>query len=121
VIISRKQAEAAAVTLGIGLAGLTESDVQAAYRGRARETHPDVTGDAAAFVEVDRSKHVLINWLQRQPDAAPHPLVGGCSGCDGTGFVRMRGASFGSSLRRQCGKCKGTGDTNYEHEKGSGD
>lgn len=119
-IVSRTQAEEASKELLIHvffLQGLTVEVVQQAYRSRARETHPDTGGTLEQFVAVDRAKHVLIAWLNRQPEAVAKALQPElCNACDGTGTIHV-GRGFVKPLRMQCGKCKGTGDLSYDHDK----
>lgn len=96
----------------------TEELVNKAYRQASRMVHPDAGGDAETFARVDRAKHVLLGWLARQPETVDAALGGLCTDCNGTGHVKMQRA-WGPALRKQCPRCRGTGDTNYEHEKGT--
>lgn len=95
---------------------LTLQVVKEAYRSRCRETHPDMGGTAEAFAAVDRAKHILLKWLERDPE----PKVAGagqvCDRCDGRGYIESRRAW--RSMKMQCPKCRGTGDLDSEHEKG---
>ena len=52
----------AAVVLGLGLPWTLES-IKKAFKRRARETHPDLGGNADAFKEVDAARQVLEEHL----------------------------------------------------------
>jgi DnaJ-class molecular chaperone len=44
--------------LGVAV-GAAAADIRAAYKRRARETHPDMGGDAERFIEVCKAYHAL--------------------------------------------------------------
>lgn len=127
-IISDKMARGALTLLtawagygsGEELGDLTEDAVKEYYREAAKTAHPDKGGSAEQFAEVDRAKHVLLEWLKRQtptvtPDHGPRRK---CHMCGGKGFVMsQRGWR---QLRTSCGACRGTGDLDTEHDYGDG-
>jgi len=90
---------------------VTAETIQAAYKRRARETHPDAPGGSAeAFVSVDKAKHILLVWLQRkQPPASATDKGAKCPTCDGSGFI-WQASGFKRGLKRQCAPCHGTGE-----------
>lgn len=98
-------------------------EVNASYRKAAAHTHPDAPGGSIeAFAKVDRAKHILLKWLEKQSGpAAPAPAgAAPCPACDGKGFVTtkaQRGFKI-TELRRQCRRCNGTGEDGVEHDKG---
>jgi DnaJ-class molecular chaperone len=106
----------AAALLGI-IDPYTEADVSAAYRAKAKTTHPDAGGSSEAFAAVDRAKHVLMRWLERsdRSEAAADTGVK-CQRCNGTGYTVSQRAWRG--MRVQCIRCRGTGEEGVEHEKG---
>lgn len=117
-IINTKMAREAADTLGVPLDGLTKDIVNAHYKRRARVTHPDAGGSVEAFAAVDRAKHVLHRWLDRQGPPV-EPTVGArvvCHTCQGKGFL-MRPSAF-RQMRVACPGCRGSGELGVEHEKG---
>ena len=129
-IVNRKHAEEAWATLlaaeypgqHVG-APMPESagEVTASYRKAAANTHPDAGGTLEAFAAVDRAKHVLLKWLERQSKEAPAKLEADhCPDCEGRGFV-VRKAQRGfktTELRIQCRKCRGTGELGVEQDVG---
>lgn len=125
-IVSQRQAEEAWELLArsIGtrdltpLHEITEALVSSRYRYCTLFTHPDREGGSLEkFTPVDRAKHMLLAWLARAPEGAPTTLGGDeCPDCSGTGILKVQ-RGFTAPLRRQCGKCKGTGDLSYEHDK----
>lgn len=116
-IISKQAAEAAALVLGLDLGDhLDETAITVAYRAKARETHPDAGGSAEAFARVDRAKHVMIHWIKRVKEETVQAAIDGlCENCGGSGFIKQH-RGFAAPLRRQCPRCRGTGDINYEHD-----
>lgn len=99
------------------LDGRTADQVNAAYRIAARYTHPDKGGDAETFARVDYAKCLLIKWLERQEEPRTADFADGlCKQCDGLGFHKVTHGF--KTTRRACQACRGTGDMNYEHEKG---
>lgn len=104
------------------LNGACEEAVKSAYKAAARKAHPDAGGSVEEFAAVDRAKHVLLKWLERQTrEEAPAPSASeSCPDCKGKGFVEQRtqqGFKI-STLRVQCRKCRGTGELGVEHDKG---
>lgn len=118
-IVNRAHAEEASKELlvhALFLQGITAEQVNEAYRSRARETHPDAGGDAADFARVDRAKHILLEWLKRNPEsAAPAALGGQCPRCEGNGYVNIQ-RGF-RAMRMQCPRCHGTGDADYTPDR----
>lgn len=121
-IVSRKMAEDAALIFGFDIdSGLLAADqINAAYRAEAKKAHPDLGGSPEAFAAVDRAKHILLAWLERQGDSEPTKPHGGvtvCPRCDGRGFLELR-RGFAAPLRRQCPTCTGSGEIYDEKDKG---
>lgn len=72
--------------------------VKDAYRDRARESHPDVGGNADDFRSFEVARRRLVAWIDRPRN---------CFECRGTGRV-----ATGSGLRARevrCPTCRGTG------------
>jgi hypothetical protein len=125
VIVSRKMAEEACETLGWGKEtlsgdGPTTSGINAQFRTAAGAAHPDKGGTAEAFVALDRARHVLLAWLERQAEA-PAPSHGGaaeCPRCHGAGRIMMhRGVR---QMPMQCPACQGNGEI-YDDRESTGD
>lgn len=97
-------------------------EVTASYRKAAAHTHPDMPGGSVeAFARVDRAKHVLLKWLERQgSDGPPKLQAERCPDCDGKGHVVRKGQKGFkvTELRVQCRKCRGTGELGVEHDEG---
>ncbi len=51
----------------------TRSEIEAAYRARAKKYHPDVGGDTWAFRQIDEAYQTLLGWLSGQPYVADEP------------------------------------------------
>ena len=120
-IVSRKMAEDASKDLLLHAMflgdHLTEEAVRQSYRSLVKETHPDVEGGSVEdFARVDRAKHVLLKWLEQPKSDAPVHKRDDCVQCSGMGYV-LSARGF-KSMRIQCPKCRGTGDGDYEHERG---
>ncbi len=100
--------------------GRSKGDVTDAYRAACKHCHPDRGGDMVDFVKVDRAKHLLFAWLEREADA-PVPVHGGvtkCPRCTGLTYVLLhRGAR---QMRMQCPSCKGNGEI-YDEKQTEGD
>jgi len=71
----------AARVLGVTL-GASDEQIQSAYRRRARQTHPDRHGSAAAFIDVATARDVLLRTqvafepvFVRAPTRASRPLI----------------------------------------------
>lgn len=103
---------------GDALEGLTADSVQATYRAAAKATHPDAGGSAEAFAKVDRAKHVLLKWLEREAQFKDlEPKHGEkCRRCDGKGYVESARAF--RTMRVACPLCRGLGEEGVESEKG---
>ena len=116
-IVNTRTAQEAADLLRLPLSEVTEQTVAAAYKARARQTHPDMGGSLEAFAQVDRAKHLLLEWLRRQsPPAPPAGHKQKCDTCAGKGYLmQMRGIR---SMRVMCPGCRGTGEMDVEQEKG---
>lgn len=102
------------------LEGLTPDIVKEAYRAVAKKTHPDKGGDAVAFANADRAKHLLLQWLkQAVAKAAPKVEAGHfgkkCGMCNGEGRRRINRGFH--SMTMVCGTCHGTGDAQFEPDK----
>lgn len=102
------------------LEGLTIDAVRDAYRKVAKKTHPDAGGDAVAFANADRAKHLLLKWLERGSRPAPPKVEPGrfhekCSNCQGSGRRRINRGFH--SMTMVCGTCHGTGDAQFEADK----
>lgn len=104
---------------GNGLAGLDMESAKQMYRDAARRSHPDAGGKAEDFAAVDRAKHVLLEWLKREPEARPIHKPTVCYRCDGKGFVTQQRAW--RSMRVQCPECRGAGDLDTVHDGGDFD
>lgn len=124
-IVTENQARAACDIMFADMASdffevYTAADVNAAYRVKARDAHPDAGGSAEQFVQLDRAKHILLGWLKRRKvttaKATAHATK--CKRCDGTGITNSH-KGF-RTMRMQCGTCRGTGEQDYEHDKGDG-
>lgn len=124
-IVTENQARAACEIIFADMASdffevYTAADVNAAYRVKARDAHPDAGGSAEQFVQLDRAKHILLGWLKRRKvttaKATAHAAK--CKRCDGTGITSSH-KGF-RTMRMQCGACRGTGEQDYEHDKGDG-
>lgn len=119
-MINRSEAERAITTLCLGDTPDTveAAAVSSAYRSMAFGAHPDHGGTLEAFAAIDRAKHVLLLWIKGRGPEAPSPgmAVNRCGPCDGTGFRKVQHGF--KAMRVQCVKCRGTGDLDYEHEKG---
>jgi DnaJ-class molecular chaperone len=121
-IVSRKMAEQACETLGWGSetldGGITPEGISSQYRLTAKRVHPDTEGGSMEeFVAVDRAKHVLLEWLKRQPDAPlpPHGGVTVCPRCEGRAYIMSQRAF--RAMRVQCPTCRGAGEIGVEQEK----
>lgn len=125
-IVTEKQAEEALIVLGTyagyapgnGLAQLDSESLKALARDAAKRAHPDAGGTSEDFVAVDRAKHILLRWLERQAQTKPKEAAHGeqCQQCGGTGSVQSR-RGF-KAMRVQCHPCRGTGYAGVEHDEG---
>lgn len=111
-IVSHKMAVEAAATLGgLDLDTLSEPVLTKVFRDLAKSLHPDKGGDAAAFVEADRAKCVLLKWLERRaPDEPASTAISStqCPMCRGTGKRTLR-RGF-RTMTMMCGTCRGHGE-----------
>lgn len=120
-IVSRKMAEEAAAVFGFDIAsGLLDAQaVHAAYRTEAKRAHPDAGGTPEAFAAVDRAKHILLAWLDKQERLDTIKSHGGvtvCPRCSGDRrIVLQRGFR---QMQVQCPTCQGNGELYDEKEKG---
>ena len=119
-LVTEKMAREAVEVLGLkwpspGDEPWTAETVNAAYRAKARETHPDAGGTAEDFANVDRAKHILLEWLKKPREEAPVHKQRKCDSCEGRGYIVISSGRIGSAgLRRQCRKCHGTGDADLD-------
>lgn len=125
-IVSEKQAEAAWVVLSrhhdpenIGIHNANNDDVTALFRNESRWCHPDTEhGTIEKWAELDRAKHIMLNWIRRQADKPPPRIAPEpCNNCDGQGYLTSA-RGFRKPMRVQCGKCRGTGEAGVEHDLG---
>lgn len=124
-IVTRKMAEEAWAVLarsigtidGGALEEVTEDRVNSRFRYCALFAHPDRDGGTVEkFAEVDRAKHVLLEWLKRGETAQPVQQKQDCQRCGGTGYVTsQRGFR---AMRVSCPLCRGSGDADYDHDDG---
>lgn len=118
-IVTEQMAREAAGDLGLTLHDtLDETTVSMAYRALAKTVHPDVGGSAEAFAAVDRAKHVLMEWLKRKATTTIARAHGKrpCTHCEGRGYIVLTSGRPGSmGLRRQCQRCHGSGDADYDN------
>lgn len=97
------------------LDSITEESVGFQYRYASKFTHPDRGGTAEAFARVDRAKHVLLAWLAKPKPATVEHRKRPCEACTGSGHVYASSGRPGSKgLRRQCVKCRGSGDLDLD-------
>lgn len=92
---------------------LTPEKLKLLYREAAKATHPDAGGKAEDFARVDWAKCALEAWLAK---AEPAPIAHtreNCPNCHGKGYFMMR-KGFSGGLRKQCHRCRGTGDANLD-------
>lgn len=112
-IVTRQMAEKAATVMGLMLDNdpPDESRVNARYREMAKDLHPDRGGNPAMFVELDRAKCILIEWIKRpkvgQSADASIP-IDKCLQCGGAGRRKVQ-RGF-RSMTIVCGSCRGTGE-----------
>lgn len=99
--------------LGVEMEGLTQEEVDKAYREAAKECHPD-TGkyDAARWTKIRAAKIELTGYLKRRKAAlAPSAGRGNCRACGGSGMVQQRSKTgFGLGVRLMCVMCGGSGN-----------
>lgn len=120
-IVTEKMAAEALIVLashagygpGNGLAQMNAESAKQMYRDAARRAHPDAGGTAEDFAAVDRAKHVLLEWLKKEPVARPIHKPEVCPRCDGRGFIVRQHAW--KAMRMQCPRCRGAGDLDTEH------
>ena len=113
-IISKAQVEAAQLVMGLDGQELCAANISEAYRNLARKHHPDVGGDASQFVALDRAKCLLLHWISQAPATRPVSYrKPDCPNCKGLGRILIR-RHFGGVLPIMCGRCKGSGDAQWE-------
>jgi DnaJ-class molecular chaperone len=112
VIISRKMAEEAAVTLGgLDLDTLSVPVVTKVFKNLAKVLHPDKGGDAKQFIEASRAQCILLGWLARRAKETPTSRAVSstpCPMCHGSGRRTLR-RGF-RSMTMICGICRGHGE-----------
>lgn len=113
IVSSAKAAEAAGV-LDIDLATLDSAALNAAYRAKARDCHPDHHGNEKLeqWSRVSWAKEVLGYWLAKRPEPVSEAqVVDGppCVVCGGAGRLPIVRRGFGKPLTVQCATCKGLG------------
>ena len=126
-IVSEKMASSARLTLMSVLSDeeleqhdstilcMTVEKVAALYHAAAKRAHPDAGGTSEKFAAVDRAKHVLLAWLARPAKATPTHRKQPCDYCGGAGYVHTStGRPGAAGLRRQCRRCHGSGDADYD-------
>lgn len=111
-MITKQMAAEARITLGLEDVVLTEENVKQAFRSKSKTAHPDAGGSDAAFANVDRAKCILLEFLKRSPDPIVEYKRENCPNCAGSGRIRIR-RGFGV-LTIVCGRCKGSGDAQYD-------
>jgi hypothetical protein len=109
-IVTRQTAESAAAVLGLDLddAGFCEPLVQRSYRERAKLLHPDRGGDPRDFVELDRAKCILVEWVNRPVLSTPTFNVNECLQCSGTGRRKVQRGFRQFTI--VCSACRGMGE-----------
>lgn len=121
-IVSAAKAQEAAEVLEVELNGLTSTILSKAYKGKAKECHPDhhQSDKLQQWARVSWAKDCLTNWLARNPTPTHEPevLAGDCRACAGSGRVNARRAGFGTPLTMSCVVCKGLGTVIPEENDG---
>ena len=118
-IITRVKAEEAAGVFGFKLDGILAEDlIIAAYRAEAKKAHPDAGGSTEAFARVDWAKHALLAWIKQEGTQEAPPVLKKqtCYRCGGLGFTQEQ-VGFRKGARRQCQRCGGSGDLNFDPDK----
>lgn len=100
-----------------------EEELKSFYRDAARTAHPDAEGGSPErWAAVDKAHAVLKEYLKKLGGpATPKPAEPEkCRLCEGAGHVTRQGQrGFKiTTLRVQCGRCKGSGEEGVEHDKG---
>lgn len=113
-IVSAAKAAEAAEVLGVGLTSLTPDTLNAAYRAKAKDCHPDHHGNEKLheWSRVSWAKEVLSYWLAKRPqpvEQAQNPDGPQCLTCGGSGRLPIVRRGFGKPLTVQCATCKGLG------------
>lgn len=89
----------------------TEEELQAVWRIKARENHPDKGGSAELFAELSRAYATLRDPAQRKAyDAQISLMAGPCIKCNGVGMV-YRQKGFTGRAVSVCPECSGSGLT----------
>lgn len=94
----------------------TREQVKAIFNSIAMTHHPDRGGTAEEFIKLRKAQGVLL--LYQEQENPPTRTVGisrPCPECDGQGHITLQSSRMGSrGLRRQCIKCHGSGDADYD-------
>lgn len=122
-IISPAKAAEAAGVLGVKLDELTHDSLKSAYKGKAKECHPDHHGNAKLemWSKVSWANDCLKHWLQTHrdiPHHEPEVALGDCRACGGTGRVNVVKRGFGAPLTMGCVMCRGLGSITPEENDG---
>lgn len=118
----------AMVTESLGALGMESlstwgaDELKAHYREAARTAHPDAGGTMKDWAAVDKANAILKEYLKKLGGpATPKPAESvKCAHCLGNGYLVRKGQRgfTVTSLRVQCGRCRGTGEEGVEHDLG---
>lgn len=97
----------AAEWLAVSLLGLTADSLSAAFKKRAKETHPDAGGNQADFLKTVQAKSVLEEFASKDPGPETQGQGSKCDVCNGRGKIQMM-RGFAVVLLR-CMNCNGRG------------
>jgi len=100
------------VTLGVHK-GSTEEEIKEAYRGIAKENHPDLTNNdpakAAVMADANIAYGIVGDTKKRKTyNANQRAKFGECNQCEGKGFT-FKQKGFSKKITVACSKCEGTG------------
>lgn len=109
-IVTRQMAEKAAQAMGVTLLSLDEAVIKDRYRVLAKQHHPDKGGCMDDFVQLDRSKEILLRWLARPKTEPADKSISSdkCPMCKGSGKRTLR-RGF-RTMTMVCGTCRGMGE-----------
>lgn len=110
-IVTRQMAEKAAFTMGVAFGpALDEAGVKERFRELAKQHHPDKGGCMDDFVQLDRSKEILLRWLARPQTEPADVSISStrCPMCKGSGKRELR-RGF-RTMTMVCGTCRGMGE-----------
>lgn len=121
-MVTKNQVMEAALLLGVTLHDLSKDRIQAAFKEKAKEAHPDRGGSNEEFVEVDRAKEILLLHLSKTKPGRRKVHKAGkqtneCPACGGQGRVRLHRGLH--SMVVQCGACQGTGERGFKPDLGT--